>query len=341
MNKKETDEVSFPNVGNEDNNDFFDFTDVSVFLNNLKGSLFYYSNNIRPQKIKNENIEIFKKFITKVMAVNKSQKSEDFIVYHEKRYFRCCEMKTVEGIVISIRQMPVNFLELQNLNIPDRIIIELLEKRLNKGGLVFICGSPGNGKTTTASALIKKRLELYGGMCITIEDPPEIPLHGEHGKGYCIQTQVKDEGFVASIKTTMRSYPTGQNTMMFVGEVRDHESAIEILKASISGRLVIVTFHSDSVVTGLQRITSLAYEKIGNEAYEILGEAFKLGIHQNLARTTANKLKLKMECLVNTTSAINNIKRKNFNGLRNELEIQIQKLKNNKRNQYHNEKDVD
>ena len=338
MENKETKVVSFPDKkGDEEKKVFFEFTDVCIFVEDLKKSLFYYAGNLEPVNLPNNQniINEFKKFVTLIINIGRSQKKEDFIVLYEDLYFRCCAMNSVEGMIISVRKMPIDFLELKKLNIPDRIIKELLSERLNEGGLIFICGSPGNGKTTTSSALLKKRLEIYGGMCISIEDPPEIPIHGRHGKGFCIQTQMKNAGFSKSIKTSLRSYPSGQISIMFVGEIRDAETAVEVLKASIDGRLIITTFHSDSVVTGLKRLTSLASEALGDEAYALLSEAFRLGIHQKLTRTDKQTLRLNIECLVNTTSVINSIKNKNFNGLRNDQQMQLQKLKNNIKHNYH------
>lgn len=314
------------------------FTDIYITVDSLKDSYLYYPSQLEPQQLPQDCKKLFQSFIKVVFQVCKASKNrDDHLVLFEGRYFRCCVMTTIKGIVIAGRQMPQDFIDLQKLNLGKVATNELTHGRLNDGGLVIICGSPGNGKTTTSSATIIKRLEKWGGMCITIEDPPEVPLDGRHGLGNCIQTQVKEEGFASSIKMSMRSYPTGQNAIMFVGEVRDPKTAVEVLKASIDGRLVVTTLHADSVLSAIQRIASLASSEISDNAYDMMANSFRVAIHQKLKRKN-EKLSMNIECLVNSTPCVNIIKNQKFLLLRNELEKQSRAWKNGKRVPYHAEK---
>ena len=316
----------------------FSFTDIYIVVDDLKESYLYYANKEEPQPFPKEFNKVFEAFIKVVFQVcNAAQNREDHLVLFEGLYFRCCVVNSIQGFVVVGRQMPKDLVDLNKLNIGNVVLNELNHGRLNAGGLVVICGSPGNGKTTTSSAMIIKRLEKWGGMCITVEDPPEIPLNGRHGKGQCIQTQVKDDGFASSIKTSMRSYPTGQNSIMFVGEVRDSKTAVEVLKASIDGRLVITTLHSDSVLSAVQRIASLASNEINDNAYDMMANSFRVAIHQKLSRKS-NKLNLSVECLVNTTACVNIIKNQKFLLLKNELEKQSRAWANGRSVEYHSTK---
>lgn len=321
--------------------DVLSFTDIYITVDNLKNSYLYYPEKVEPQYLPPDCKLLFQSFIKVVFQVCKAAKDrEDHLVLFEGRYFRCCVMTTIKGIVIAGRQMPQDFTDLQLLNLGKVVTNELTHERLNNGGLVVICGSPGNGKTTTSSATIIKRLEKWGGMCITIEDPPEVPLDGRHGVGNCIQTQVKDEGFASSIKMSMRSYPTGQHAVMFVGEVRDPKTAVEVLKASIDGRLVITTLHADSVLSAIQRIASLASSEINDNAYDMMANSFRLAIHQKLKRING-KLSMNVECLVNTTACVNIIKNQKWMLMRNELEKQERSWKHGKKIAYHNNNSFD
>jgi Tfp pilus assembly pilus retraction ATPase PilT len=114
---------------------------------------------------------------------------------------------------------------------------------------------------------------------------------------------------------------------MLIGEIRDRETATEALKAAIDGRLVISTLHSDNVFTGIQRIASLASDKIGsNEAHELLAESFRIGMHQKLY-----KEKLRTTCLLDTQTVFNLIREKKINMLKNEWERQVIAFKNGQR----------
>lgn len=315
------------------------FTDFYYYTSDtLKKSLIYYPNKDRPIKVNKKNVKLFKHFIHAIKSSYlKFGKKEDFQVFFEGRSFRACAMtNTIEGTVFAIRQTNVDYNDFYKLKLGDNVERELMSKRLNNGGLVIVSGSPGNGKTTTSSAFIIERLKKHGGVCITIEDPPEFPLMGMHGKGLCIQTQVNEGGFHKSIKTSMRSYPTGQNSIMFIGEIRDSETAIEALKASIDGRLVIVTLHSDSVSNAIKRLANLAYSAIGEEAYNMLGESFRIAIHQDLKQKRGgNKYDMSVNCLLNTTACVNNIKNNKIEQLKNQFELQEKKLESGVKIDYH------
>jgi twitching motility protein PilT len=137
----------------------------------------------------------------------------------------------------------------------------LLSRSLLAGGLIYVCGAAGSGKTTTASATVVSRLREFGGVAYTIEDPPEMPLNGWHGEGYCSQTGVAGEqasDWAESFRCALRSQPAATNQMLFVGEIRNADSAHAMLRAASNGFLVIATgFGSDviSAVDALQRLT--------------------------------------------------------------------------------------
>jgi len=123
-------------------------------------------------------------------------------------------------------------------------------------GLVVIAGKMGHGKTSTAASLMKERLSLYGGVGIAIEDPPETTLEGRHGEGRCIQVRAsrRHGGYREPIILAMRS----SADVMLIGEIRDEGAAIEALKASINGHLVITTVHAGDIIQAIERLYMLS-----------------------------------------------------------------------------------
>lgn len=92
-----------------------------------------------------------------------------------------------------LRRMPSTIPSPEELSIHPAYVDMLLKPGLN--GLVVVAGAFGHGKTTTASSMIAARLQKFGGIGVTIEDPPEMPLQGNHGEGVCFQTEAEHGKF--------------------------------------------------------------------------------------------------------------------------------------------------
>ena len=172
----------------------------------------------------------------------------------------------------------------------DRVKEILTQIELKKsGGLIIVCGAKGSGKSTLAYAAIVKRLELFGGFCLGIEDPPEISaafgFHGNKG-GFFAQMDASRMGYAEAIVHGLRAYPLTEGVpMMFIGEIRDEESATEALRAALSGALLITTFHSDSAINAIKRILALAQSR-EPDAKSLLGASLKYVIVQDKGSTS-------------------------------------------------------
>lgn len=183
----------------------------------------------------------------------------------------------------ALRRMPVNCPKLDDLQIPNWIKALLLASKLKtNGGLVLIFGQTGAGKTTTMSATIAARLELHGGYCLTLEDPPEHPLEGNHGKsGFCEQLDVDElGGYEKAIYTALRCFPAKDSSMLVYGEIRENLTAAELVRVGVDGHLVFATMHARSIPEGLQRLAAMARMAGEENANALLSSAVQLAVHQ-------------------------------------------------------------
>ncbi len=183
----------------------------------------------------------------------------------------------------ALRRMPVECPKLDDLNLPSWIKVLLLGSKLKtQGGLVMIFGQTGAGKTTTFSATIAGRLELHGGYCLTLEDPPEHPLEGQHGKsGYCEQLDVDElGGYEKAVHTALRCFPAKDSSMLGYGEVRENVTAAELVRLAVDGHLVLATMHAKSIPEGLQRLAAMAKAAGEENANALLATGFQLAVHQ-------------------------------------------------------------
>ena len=203
---------------------------------------------------------------------------EEFAVRHRGVAYRVSVLNSLSDIVYVLRRFPPTVPDLSELNIHPGYTAQLMKPGIS--GLIVIAGAFGQGKTTTASSIVATRLKEYGGVAITVEDPPEMPLEGEHGEGVCYQTWVDRGGFGEACRKTARYAPS----IIFLGEVRDSETAAEALRASINGRLVLCTTHADSVPMAIERMYSLANGVAGNseDTASLLAGGLLCVMHQRL-----------------------------------------------------------
>jgi twitching motility protein PilT len=184
-------------------------------------------------------------------AMNDSSR-EEFSVVHDGISYRVSLLRSLRETVYVLRRFPVRVPPLTRLGLHPHHLRLLMTHPLT--GLVIIAGAYSNGKTTTASALVVERLTHHGGVAVTIEDPPEMPMEGRHGEGVCYQTWVSQGEFADAARRNARYAPS----IIFLGEVRDAETALEAIKASTNGRLVICTIHADNAVSAIERMYMLA-----------------------------------------------------------------------------------
>lgn len=119
-------------------------------------------------------------------------------------------------------------------------------------GMVLSTGPTGSGKTTTIYAILKI-LNVRDRNIATIEDPVEYELEGINQ----IQANPKTNlTFDAGLRSLLRQDPD----VLFVGEIRDEETAAITVNAAMTGHLVLSTMHTNDAVTTLPRLVDMSIE---------------------------------------------------------------------------------
>lgn len=222
-----------------------------------------------------------------IRALLEKKTEKEFILEHDTIRYRVARSR--DGSVCFLRKGSVKIPTLKENGFPDQLIKHLLFNQRSHG-LLLISGKQGSGKTRTASSFIYERLNRFGGLAITIEDPPELPLHGEIGKGFCVQQEVGIDQVPAAIVESMRF---ASPDIIFLGELREGAVASEALRAAINGHLIVATVHASGVEETLERIAVLAKVFDGDAAYTLLNEGLFAVIHQTLeGQTLPRRLRL-------------------------------------------------
>ena len=144
-------------------------------------------------------------------------------------------------------------------------------------GLVLMVGPTGSGKSTTLYSMLNA-LNTTDRKLVTLEDPIEyglqgisqIPVDTTHG-----------QSFADGLRSILRLDPD----VVMVGEIRDADTARTAIQASITGHLVLSSFHANSASTAFSRMIDM----IGINP--IFSTAVRLVIAQRLVRRLVDATK--------------------------------------------------
>ncbi|HYD55226.1 MAG TPA: ATPase, T2SS/T4P/T4SS family [Gemmatimonadaceae bacterium] len=137
-------------------------------------------------------------------------------------------------------------------------------------GLVLVVGPTGSGKTTTLYSVLRHIARREHNI-ITVEDPIEYRVEG------ITQVQVNEKArmtFASALRSILRQDPD----VVFVGEIRDAETAEIAIKASMTGHLVLSTLHTADAASTVDRLLGMGVEPAA------LSTALKGVIAQRLVR---------------------------------------------------------
>lgn len=147
-------------------------------------------------------------------------------------------------------------------------------------GLVLVVGPTGSGKTTTLYSMLNS-LNNDERKIITIEDPVEYQFAGITQISVTSTAMGQDTSFADKLRATLRLDPD----IVMVGEIRDMDTAKTALQASLTGHLVLSTFHASSAAAALTRMADI----IGQNPLFV--SAIRLIMAQRLVRRLDDNLK--------------------------------------------------
>ncbi|HUP18669.1 MAG TPA: ATPase, T2SS/T4P/T4SS family [Gemmatimonadota bacterium] len=162
-----------------------------------------------------------------------------------------------ENAVIRILD-PKASMRLKDLDMPAPELERFRELLSYRNGIVIVTGPTGSGKTTTLYAGIR---EIANGdvNIMTVEDPVEYELPG------VTQIQVepdRDVTFASALRAILRQDPD----VIFVGEIRDLETARVAVQASTTGHLVLATLHTNNATGIIPRLAELGLDPTSIES---------------------------------------------------------------------------
>lgn len=137
-------------------------------------------------------------------------------------------------------------------------------------GIIIVTGPTGSGKSTTLYSALNYLKDPTKNIT-TVEDPVEYRLNGIN------QIQIKpdiDLDFALCLRAILRQDPD----IVLIGEIRDKETMEIAMKASLTGHLVLSTFHTNDAPSAISRLRYM-----GLEPY-LLSSTINLVVAQRLVR---------------------------------------------------------
>lgn len=194
-------------------------------------------------------------------AANISTVADDAQTGHIERTYRLADnsevtvnlrvetVPTVHGqdAVLRLFNFKPEFLKLERLGLNQHEQAVVNDILSHPSGLVLIVGPTGSGKTTTLYSMLNE-LNNPERKIITLEDPVEYVIEGV--TQIPVDSRKEKEGFAGKLRAVLRLDPD----VIMVGEIRDLDTARTALQSSLTGHLVLSTYHASSAAAALTRM---------------------------------------------------------------------------------------
>lgn len=173
--------------------------------------------------------------------------SIDFATFVREDRFRCNVFRAGGHINAAIRRVKADIPSYDSLHLPP-IYGETVTK--SGEGLILVCGVTGSGKSTTLAAMIEQLNATEAVNIITIEDPVEYRF----SKKKAIVSQREIGIDVPSYALAMRAAVRQDPDVIFIGELRDHETVLAAIQAAETGHLVFGSLHTADTMQTFNRL---------------------------------------------------------------------------------------
>lgn len=193
--------------------------------------------------------------------------------------FRVATQPTIHGenIVLRVLDKQKALLPLDALGFSDTNV-KLLQKALKRPeGIIIVTGPTGSGKSTTLYSILSF-INTMDVNIMTLEDPVEYSLP------MIRQSNIRENSgmdFVSGVKSLLRQDPD----IIFVGEVRDGDTATMAIRAAMTGHQVYTSLHTNDAIGAIPRLLDIGVSP------RVLSGAIIAIIAQRLARKLCSHCK--------------------------------------------------
>lgn len=141
----------------------------------------------------------------------------------------------------------------KDMNLVESVLADIEKVISVPNGLVLFTGPTNSGKTTLIHSIIRE-ISKSNLAIMTLEDPVEYRVNG------IIQTNVSENGlsFYEGMRSVLRQDPD----VVFLGEIRDHDTAKIAVQAALTGHKVLSTLHAYSIKGAIARLLDMGISRV-------------------------------------------------------------------------------
>ncbi len=185
------------------------------------------------------------------LDISESRLPQDGRTNHNNIDLRVSVLPTIFGekAVLRILKKDQTLLSLDELGMRKEELTAYRNLINKKNGIILVSGPTGSGKTTTLYGTLKE-LNAEQNNIITIEDPVEYVLEN------ITQIQVNNKTgltFAKGLRSILRQDPD----IIFIGEIRDFDTAQIAIQAALTGHLVLATIHTQDAISSICRLIDM------------------------------------------------------------------------------------
>ena len=209
-----------------------------------------------------------------------------------------------DGLSLAVRALDPTPIPVEQIGFPNAVWGDIIKRQW---GLVLMTGITGAGKSTTIASFIDRIAQIRPCRVITLEDPIEYRLPSK--LGMISQREVGRDvpDFARGLRDCLREDPD----VIFVGEMRDRESATWTLTAAETGHLVFSTLHTRDARGTITRVLDMFPANQQDEVASQLSLGLSYIISQKLIpRSDGQGRVVAMEILNNTYALANLIRQR-------------------------------
>ncbi len=199
--------------------------------------------------------------------------------------FRCNVFRAGGNWHSAIRRVQPTIPDFQDLGLPE--VYRKVADETNEG-LILVVGVTGCGKSTTLACMLERINQTRGTHIITIEDPVEFQIHPKMSVVSQREIGIDVSDYGTALRYVVRQDPD----VIFIGELRDHDTVLAAVQAAETGHMVLGSLHAPDTSQCFGRIVEFFPQNEHAFIRSAIANSLQAVLAQRLLPANTEKVKI-------------------------------------------------